>query len=325
MSPSRSRHLVDPVLGAMLDAMPRVPLNSTTLAAVRAASELPLPFDFGGDAAAVVVEDCWVPGHDSVQPVHARYYRPEGVSANLPCVFHIHGGGYVAGAAAAMEPAHRALVAELGCGLFSVDYRLSPEYPYPVPLMDCYTAFDWLFREAAALRVDTMRIGVMGESAGGGLAAAVALLARDRNQRRLAFQLLVYPMLDDRTCVMAEPHPYTGDYVWTASNNHFGWRSLLGHEPGGDLVTAYAAPARALDLGGLPPTFIATGALDLFLEEDMEYARRLLRAGVPTELQVYPGAVHGFDLFPVTDLARRARRDVVAALSRFMNLPAVVN
>ena len=130
-------------------------------------------------------------------------------------------------------------------------------------------------------------------------------------------------MLDDRTCVNPDPHPYTGEYVWTAENNHFGWRSLLGAEPGGDNVAAYAAPARALDLSGLPPTFIATGALDLFLEEDMDYARRLLRAGVPTELQVYPGAVHGFDLVPITDLARRARRDVVAALARFLSLPMV--
>lgn len=325
MKTPHSRHLVDPVFGTLLDAMPRAPVNAATLADVRTASALPLPFEFGGSTTAVVDGDFWVPGYESAQPVHARYYRPAGVSAALPCVFHIHGGGYVAGAAAAMEPLHRALVSELGCALFSVDYRLAPEHPFPAPLMDCYTALDWLFREAAMLQVDTTRIGVMGESAGGGLAAAVALLARDRGERSLAFQLLVYPMLDDRTCVLAEPHPYTGDYVWTAANNYFGWRSMLGQEPGGDDVTAYAAPARAVDLAGLPPTYIATGALDLFLEEDMEYARRLLRAGVPTELQVYPGAVHGFDLIPVTDLAHRARRDVAETLARFLYPPAMVS
>lgn len=324
MSTSRSRHLVDPVLAGMLDAMPRVPVNAATLAEVRLGSVVPLPFDFGGADVEVFAEEFWVPGHDSAQPLRVRYYRPAGVSTALPCIFHIHGGGYVAGAAAAMEPSHRALVAELGCALISVDYRRAPEHPFPAPLMDCYTALEWLFREAAALRVDTARIGVMGESAGGGLAAAVALLARDRGERSLAFQLLVYPMLDDRTCAMAEPHPYTGEYVWTPDNNHFGWRSLLGQEPGGADVPAYAAPARAVDLRGLPPAYIATGALDLFLEEDLEYARRLLRAGVPTELQVYPGAVHGFDLVPITDLARRARRDVVAALARFLSLPRVV-
>lgn len=318
MTNSRSRHLVDPDFRALLDAMPRVPVNADTLAAVRAASVQPPPFDFGrGEAAAVTVEELWVPSPGDGSPLPVRYYRPANVTADLPCVFHIHGGGYVAGAAAAMEPVHRALVAEVGCALFSVDYRLAPEYRFPVPLFDCYTALEWLFREAAPLRVDTTRIGIMGESAGGGLAAAVALLARDRNERQLAFQVLVYPMLDDRTCVLKDPHPYTGEYVWTAENNHFGWSSLLGGEPGGGGVAPYAAPARARELAGLPPTFIATGALDLFLEEDMEYARRLLRAGVPTELQVYPGAIHGFDLVPVTDLARRARRDLATALSRF--------
>lgn len=321
MTTSRSRHLVDPVLGAMLEAMPRVPVNAATLADVRAGSVVPLPFDFGGGSADVSVEELWVPGPAQGSPLPVRYYRPANVTADLPCVFHIHGGGYVAGAAAAMEPVHRALVAEVGCALFSVDYRLAPEHPFPAPLCDCYTALEWLFREAPSLRVDASRIGVMGESAGGGLAAAVALLARDRGERQLAFQLLVYPMLDDRTCVVADPHPYTGEYVWTADNNHFGWSSLLGAEPGGEGVAAYAAPARARDLAGLPPTFISTGALDLFLEEDMEYARRLLRAGVPTELQVYPGAVHGFDLVPVTDLARRARRDLAAALARFCHAP----
>ena len=175
----------------------------------------------------------------------------------------------------------------------------------------------WTFANAGELGVDTKRIGVMGESAGGGLAASLALMARDRGEYALAFQHLIYPMIDDRTCVR-EPHPFAGEFIWHAHNNHFGWSALLGHEPGGESVSAYAAAARAEDLRGLPPTFLSTAALDLFVDEDVDYAQRLIRAGVPTELHVWPGAFHGFDLAggtPVADAARRASNE---ALRRFL-------
>ena len=155
----------------------------------------------------------------------------------------------------------------------------------------------------------------MGESAGGGLAAALALLARDRGEYSIAFQHLIYPMLDDRTGTET-PHPYAGEYLWTPANNMFGWSALLSVAPGSAGVSPYAAAARAADLAGLPPAFIATGALDLFVEEDIEYARRLIRAGVPVELHVYPGAFHGFDLSPDARVAQEARRISVAALRR---------
>ena len=158
------------------------------------------------------------------------------------------------------------------------------------------------------------------KGAGGGLAAALALLVRDRgNKCKLAFQALTYPMLDDRTCVTKDPHPFTGRNIWTAQNNHFGWKSLLGgQEPGGKGVSPHAAPARATDLSGLPPTFLATAGLDLFLEEDLEYARRLMRAGVPTELHVYPNAYHSFDFCESARTAATANRDRLEALRRFM-------
>jgi triacylglycerol lipase len=159
----------------------------------------------------------------------------------------------------------------------------------------------------------------MGESAGGGLAAALALLARDRREYKLAFQHLIYPMLDDRTCVTKSPHPYTGEFIWTPHNNSFGWCSLLGVAPGSADVSPYAAPARAADLARLPPTFISTGALDLFLEEDIDYAKRLAWQGVPVELHVYPGAYHAFDMEPIARVAVNARRDSVAALRRFLH------
>jgi triacylglycerol lipase len=181
---------------------------------------------------------------------------------------------------------------------------------------DCYAALAWVYANAEALGADTARIGVMGESAGGGLAAALALLARDRGDYPLAFQHLMYPMIDDRTCVDPDPHPFVGEYIWTAHNNAFGWRALLGVEPGSEGVSPYAAAARAEDLSRLPPTFISTGALDLFLEENLEYARRLMRAGVPTELHVYPGGYHGFDIAPDAEVSKNARRNRMAALAK---------
>jgi len=173
-----------------------------------------------------------------------------------------------------------------------------------------------VFSHAGDLQVDADRIGVMGESAGGGLAAALALMARDKCEFKLAFQHLIYPMLDDRTCVSSDPHPFVGQYVWNTLSNRFGWRSLLGQEPGGDDVSPYAAPARASDLSGLPPTFVGTAALDLFLEENLEWVRRLSRAGVPVELHVYPAAFHAFDVAPDAEVAVRARRESVDALRR---------
>jgi triacylglycerol lipase len=147
------------------------------------------------------------------------------------------------------------------------------------------------------------------------------LLARDRGEYALAFQHLTYPMLDDRTCVMAEPHPYAGEFIWTAHNNAFGWSSLLGVPPGSSGVSPYAAAARAENLAGLPPAFISVGTLDLFLEEDIDYARRLVRHGVPVELHVYPGAYHAFNIAPDAKVAQDARRDSLSALQRALRPP----
>jgi triacylglycerol lipase len=309
-----SRHLVDPELAPLLEQFPSVYLSADKLDFVRNRI-LPLPpvGDCGVD-----LERVSVPGPEGAPDILLHIYRPRGATGPLPCIYHIHGGGYVAGAAKELEPMHRPLVAALGCVLVSVDYRLAPETPFPGPIEDCYAGLAWTFANAGARGIDATRIGVMGESAGGGLGAALALLARDRGEYRLAFQHLIYPMLDDRTCIAPDPHPYAGEFLWHAHNNNFGWTSLLGHEPGGEGVSSYAAPARATDLAGLPPTFISTGALDLFLEEDLDYARRLLRAGVQTELHVYPGAFHAFDLTPGAAVAEQARRDSRAALARFL-------
>lgn len=214
--------------------------------------------------------------------------------------------------------ANQLTAAAADCVIVSVDYRLAPETPHPGPIEDCYAALKWLHDEAGSLGVDAARIAVAGESAGGGLAAALALLARDRGEVRLIHQHLIYPMIDDRTCT-AEPHPYAGEFVFTPNSNRFGWSALLGCAPGAEGVSPYAAAARAEDLTGLPSTYIAVGALDLFIEENLEYARRLIRAGAPTELHIYPGAYHGFDAVSEGALAKAARNHSLTALRRALH------
>lgn len=316
-APSGTRRLVDPQLLPLLDAWPQVSLSVDILPEIRAMDRLPMPEPTGA-AAAVVLDRRVVPGPAGAPDVEVLAYRPARGGGPLPCIFHIHGGGYVIGSVDAQEAQHRDMVATLGCMLVTVDYRLAPETVFPGAVEDCYAALSWLFGNAAALGVDPVRIGVMGESAGGGLAAGLALLARDRGEHRLAFQHLIYPMIDDRTCVRPDPHPHAGEFIWDAHNNHFGWSALLGAEPGSEGVSPYAAAARAEDLTNLPPTYLAAGGLDLFLEEDLDYARRLMRAGVPVELHVYPGGFHGFDFDPAADVSARARRDSLDALLRFL-------
>ena len=312
----KSRHLVDSELLGTLDTLPTIDLTVDLLPAIRATG-LPLQFEAPAPDAADVTRRK-VPGPEGAPEVEVAIYKPRPCDASLPCIFHIHGGGYVTGSTAALEPIHRSLSVKANCCIVSVDYRLAPETRFPGAIEDCYAALSWLFKRAGELGVDSARIGVMGESAGGGLAAALALLARDRREHSLAFQHLIYPMLDDRTCVAKSPHPFAGEFLWTAHNNAFGWSALLGAAPGSANVSPYAAAARADDLSGLPPTFISTGALDLFLEEDIEYARRLMRQGVPVELHVYPGAYHAFDFLTNARIAAAARRDSLAALRRFL-------
>ena len=218
--------------------------------------------------------------------VGVRLFRPAGASGVGPALLWIHGGGYVIGSAAQDDVLCRRFARELGATVASVDYRLAPEHPYPAPLEDCYSALTWLARLPS---VDPARVAIGGASAGGGLAAALALLARDRAEVPLAAQLLVYPMLDDRTVDRHDLHN-PGHRLWNQSSNKFGWASYLG-----DADPVIAVPARREDLSGLPPAWMGVGTLDLFHDEDVVYAERLKAAGVPCEVEVVPGAFHGFD------------------------------
>jgi acetyl esterase/lipase len=249
--------------------------------------------------------------------VSVRVHRPSPRSEEpLPAMLWIHGGGFVMGKAAQDDALCRRFAQDVGIIVAAVDYRLAPEQKFPVPLRDCYDALTWLVQQPG---VDSSRIAVGGASAGGGLAAALALLARERREVQLAFQLLAYPMLDDRTAT--RPDLDEGSRrLWNAKANQFGWQSYLGHPPGGTEVTALAAPARLDNLAQLPPAWIGVGTLDLFYEEDVAYADRLRAAGVACALDVVKGAFHGFDLIrpkaAVSEAFRSAQEAALAAALR---------
>jgi len=314
-----SRHLLDPEVVPLFTAMPSLELNEDTLGSVRAwMAENPVPAPGAPD---VEVTEIMVPTRDKGPGVRVLVYRPTGSAGPLPALLHCHGGGFVLGSPDTNAARNRYFAQSIQCLVVSVDYRLPPETPFPGPVEDCYDALCWLHNNATQLDVDANRIAIGGQSAGGGLAAALGLLSRDRGEVPVAFQLLIYPMLDDRTGAQTEvdPHLFAGEFGWTRDNNRFGWKSMLGVEPGGAEVSPYASPARAGSLSDLPPTFIGVGALDLFVEENILYANRLIRAGVPTELHVYPGAVHGFDLFEGTHNQLEFERTYHEALRRALH------
>ncbi|HVV74562.1 MAG TPA: alpha/beta hydrolase [Mycobacteriales bacterium] len=244
-------------------------------------------------------------------PVSVRLHTPTEPHPNGAALLWIHGGGYVLGSAAQDDPLCARLASQLGVTVAAVDYRLAPKHPYPAPLEDCYSALTWLAKQPG---VDRTRVAIGGASAGGGLAAGLALLARDRDGVKPAFQLLIYPMLDDRTALRSDIDQ-GGFRLWNNRANAFGWRSYTGRHPGDGSVEIYAVPARSDDLSGLPPAWIGVGTQDLFHDEDTAYAERLRAAGVPCALEVVPGAFHGFDaVAPKTAVATAFREAVLAAV-----------
>jgi acetyl esterase/lipase len=223
-----------------------------------------------------------------------RLYKPRKASGPLPVLLWFHGGGHLVGNLNQSDALLLEYVRESGIAVVSVDYRLSPEHPFPADLDDAYGALKWVHDQSEALGLDPQRIAVGGESAGGGLAAALAQRSCDRGQVKPVFQLLVYPMLDDRT--QCKPEKAEREYVvWTPASNRFAWEAYLQRSPGSDTVPPGSVPARRADLRGLPPAWIGVGTIDLFHDEDVAYARRLQASGVDCELVTVPGAFHGFD------------------------------
>jgi acetyl esterase/lipase len=246
--------------------------------------------------------------------VPLRWYAPPAYDAagTGPAAVYLHGGGMIGGSVQLYDRVIAAYAADSGIPLLAVDYRLAPEYPHPTPVEDSYAGLAWLTAHAAELSVDPARIAVMGDSGGGGLAAAAALLARDRGPA-VARQILIYPMLDDRTTV---PDPALAPFAgWSYDDNYTAWHGVLGDQIGTAGVPGTAAPARTFDLAGLPPMYVEVGELDIFRDEAIEYARRAAAAATPVELHVHPGCPHAFDrVAPDADVVRRARADRLRVL-----------
>lgn len=307
-----TRHLVDREIAPIIDLFPRVDLDAAPIARIRARaaetySILPPPV--------IAPEKLFVPSIHGGPDIMVFLYRPAETRAGGGAILHIHGGGMVMGSVEQMQAGPAALAAAAGVPVASVEYRLAPEHPFPAPQEDCHSALSWLAAQANTLGFDANRIVVAGESAGGGLAAALAIMARDLGGPAIAGQLLTYPMLDHRTGGDACPYdnPATGEFIWTRASNRFGWRALQGDYKADDARRGWFSPSLADDLTGLPPAYIATGSLDLFFDENLDYARRLVAAGVPVDLHSYAGAIHAFNAIPDAALSQRFNGALLAA------------
>jgi len=267
----------------------------------------------------VSISDRMVSGPVNAPDVFVRVYRPDNRLGMLPALLYIHGGGYVLSSVEAVDLRLRRLTLAVDCVIVAVEYRLAPENPFPAALDDCYAVLKWMCSNARELGIDNDRVAIGGASAGGGLAASLTLLVRDCPEENIVFQLLIYPMIDDKNVIQAS-RVCPDTLPWTRENNLIAWKAYLGADFGKKSVSPYAAAFRAANLAGVPPAYIAVGELDSFLEEDVIYAQRLIKAGVPTELHVYPGACHGFDSWaPNAKVSMRFIADQVEALKRALH------
>jgi acetyl esterase len=313
-------HAYDPELAPFAPAfaqlsfadIPAARAGESELLAALPPYDAPVPLD---------VDEVRVAGPDGAPDVRVRSYRPAHHDGALPALLFIHGGGFVVGSLDLNDVDCRRIAAEVGAVVLSVEYRLAPEHPFPAGLEDCYAVLTWLAEHAADLGVDPERIAVGGESAGGGLAAALALLARDRGGPRVCLQFLGIPELDDRLATDSMNN-LVGVPITTVANGEVSWDSYLGAGVRGtDAVSPYAAPARAADLAGLPPAIITAYEFDGLRDEGLAYAQRLMAAGVATELHVYPGAFHGCTWLSHTAIAQKILGDSLDALRRVLHAP----
>ena len=260
------------------------------------------------------IENIFITASDGNQ-VRVRVYKPKAAKEALPALLWLHGGGYLIGNPEQDENTCIQYVRELGIQIVSVDYRLAPKHPFPAGLNDSYAALKWMATQANELGIDNKRVAIGGASAGGGLAAALVQFAHDKQEVQPVFQLLVYPMLDDRTALRTDLHDI--NIAWNQPSNRFGWSSYLGKEYGSDSVPEYSVQARRENLAGLPHAWVGVGDLDLFYTEDLFYAQRLQAAGVDCEVVVVPGAFHGFDAFTSqASIVQEFRKSQIAALRK---------
>jgi len=310
-----------PDFAAMLPLLPsEMDLSSVEAIAALRADRAALFAMAPPDRQDVSKEDRRVPGPEGAPEVPIRIYRPVAEArAPRPCVFEIHGGGFMLGSIEMMDAWCQQIASAVDAVVVSVEYRLAPEDPFPAGLEDCHAALRWTAREAGALGVDADRIAVAGQSAGGGLAAATALLARDRGGPKLCYQLLEIPELDDRL-ETPSMRDFTDTPLWNRPNAVWSWRHYLGTDGGGDDVSPYAAPARAKDLSGLPPAYVSTMEYDPLRDEGILYALRMMQAGVSVELHSYAGTFHGSGLVPNAEPSVRNTQEVVGLLRRAFSI-----
>lgn len=317
-----STHLMDPELARALEGVPSFDYNAETIGALRpavAALALDAP-----PAPGIATEERFVDGPDENQ-IRILVSAPVD-GPRTGGMLWLHGGGQIVGSSDGYAAQNRYFALRAGIVVVAVDYRLAPEDPYPAGLEDCYAVLRWLHESVTELGISADRIAVAGESGGGGLAAGLAVLARDRGELPLSAQFLLYPMLDDRTGTPADPDPlpYSGEFVLKQPSYDFIWNSVLGREPGGQDVPVTAAPARADDLTGLPPATLLVGDLDLLIGENLRYATTLIRSGVPTDLHVFPGAYHAFMLMaPQAGVSVRANEEFIGAITRHFQPSAI--
>ncbi|MFG1943980.1 alpha/beta hydrolase [Nonomuraea sp. NPDC048826] len=310
------RDLIDPESRGPLDALlemlpggfntiPEIVQRRAAVSGLLSAMEVPANPN-------VAKEDRTIPGPDGEPDLTIRVYRPVDAAGQLPGVYYIHGGGMILGDIAGEDATATMICDRVGAVVVSVEYRLAPEHPHPAPVEDCYAGLAWTVKNAADLGLDPERLALYGGSAGGGLAIGTALLARDRGGPSIAFMMPIYPMIDDRNETPSS-HEITDVGIWDRAGNIEAWAWYLG----GKDADQYAAPTRAEDLTGLPPAYIDVGTVDLFRDEDIAFAQRLMQAGVPTELHVNPGSYHASENFaPEAALSRRIWDQRVDALRR---------
>lgn len=312
-------YALDPELAAAAAQMPEIEFTDP-LAARRRSDELRESRAVEVDVSGLVVEDRLVPGAPGEPPVAVRVYQPRSHDDGRPALIQLHGGAFVAGDLEADHAVSARNAAQLQATVVAVNYRLAPEHPFPAGLEDCYAALRWLHEEADTFGVDRERIGVSGQSAGGGMAAGLALLARDRCGPMLCFQFLAMAELDDRLDTPSA-RAFVDTPQWSRPKAEVSWRCYLRGHAGP--VSPYAAPARAIDLAGLPPAYISAAEFDPFRDEDVAYALALLRANVSAELHVYPGTFHGSETSVwQAAISRRQQADSLAALRRGLSVPS---
>jgi acetyl esterase/lipase len=313
-----TEYAYDAELGTALSSVPTIDFED--ILASRAASDRIAQQAPPADRSAVDVRDIAIPA--AGRTISARVFTPQASARPLPLIYDLHGGGFCSGSIANTTNRDIELAREVEAVVVTVDYRLAPEHPYPAGLEDCYDGLTWAVDHAAELGVDTERVCVHGQSGGGGLAAALAILARDRGQPKICFQYLGVPEIDDRLSTPSMEQ-FVDTPMWNRANAARSWEYYLGDvRPGSDDVTPQMAPARLTDPVGLPPAYIAVMQFDPLRDEGMAYAQTLLAAGAPVELHLFPGTFHGSKAVASAEVSKREMAEQVAVLRQALRSPA---